>query len=347
MLARLARSSAVVLPLLVAAPARGLDEASLGTPEVAARLDAVMARAETGTFAGVKDAAVAYGIFRLPDGAPRAHVVLVPGLTESYAKYGETILDLNAAGYDVVAMDLRGMGRSARLAPDPQVVHVDAFDDYVADLSRLFDDVVRRRVADDRLPVYGLAHSTGGLVVLQAVAFRPGMFQRVALSCPLLAMETGWIPRWVAYAIARFNVWRGAGQDYLPGTGPFDAATATFEANRTTHSAARFARQRAQWLAEPATLMSGPSNGWLATALDASWRAQRRAPSVRTPLVVFTAGEDAFTDPAGVASFCEATASYCERVDLPTARHEVLFETDAVRDVVMAKILAFFDGSVP
>ena len=46
--------------------------------------------------------------------------------------------------------------------------HVDSFYDYAADLDQFFEEVV---LPDCRGPYYILAHSTGSLVALLAVAF--------------------------------------------------------------------------------------------------------------------------------------------------------------------------------
>jgi lysophospholipase len=86
----------------------------------------------------------------------RARVVLVHGYGEHSGRYGHVAARLTGAGYEVVALDHRGHGRS-----EGTPVSVVSFDDYIADLHRFVEHCAAEW---GELPVVMLGHSMGGLV---------------------------------------------------------------------------------------------------------------------------------------------------------------------------------------
>ena len=88
--------------------------------------------------------------------APRARVVLVHGYGEHSGRYQHVAARLVEAGYEAVALDHRGMGKSAG-----RRVSLRSFDDYIAD-QQTFIEHAAEEWGD--LPVVMLGHSMGGLV---------------------------------------------------------------------------------------------------------------------------------------------------------------------------------------
>jgi acylglycerol lipase len=93
--------------------------------------------------------------------APHAQVamLLVHGIGEHTGRYGAVAAGFNAAGIDVVAIDLVGFGGSGG-----RRAHVRAFDQYVDDVADQLAEV--RRLG---LPTVLFGHSMGGLIALLAV----------------------------------------------------------------------------------------------------------------------------------------------------------------------------------
>lgn len=88
-------------------------------------------------------------------GAPKAAVLIVPGLNSHSGYYGWTANQLAAQGYVVYAVDLRGRGLS-----DGERFYVDSIDQYVADVDGMMD-IVRKE--QPNLKVFVLGHSAGGV----------------------------------------------------------------------------------------------------------------------------------------------------------------------------------------
>ncbi|MFX6288900.1 alpha/beta fold hydrolase, partial [Acinetobacter baumannii] len=72
----------------------------------------------------------------------RGTVCLLQGRAEFIEKYYETIHELRARGFAVVAFDWRGQGESDRRVDDPHKGHVARFDDYRLDLRAVAETIL-------------------------------------------------------------------------------------------------------------------------------------------------------------------------------------------------------------
>ncbi|WP_234022605.1 alpha/beta fold hydrolase [Sorangium cellulosum] len=97
-------------------------------------------------------------------------LLLLHGFLDAGSTWDLVAEPLARAGHDVVAPDLRGFGRSARV-PAGGYYH---FPDYIADVAALVD-----ALAPERLGVVG--HSMGGAVAVYYAGACPGRVERLAL----------------------------------------------------------------------------------------------------------------------------------------------------------------------
>ena len=93
---------------------------------------------------------------------------------------------------------------------------------------------------------------------------------------------------------------------------------------------------------EPALALGGPSLHWLNEALR-EMRRLMAAPAPRVPALAFLGSEETIVDPERIRrKFADWPGS--RLVTLPTARHEVLMETPAIRSRVLDGIGEFLDA---
>lgn len=266
----------------------------------------------------------------IPPGRPRGSVVLSGGRAEPIEKYFETIQDFMDRGFVVLAHDWRGQGLSARELSDRRKGHARGYKGFLEDFRRLLD------AYESRLPRPWVAvgHSMGGCLTLLAMACGENRFAGAVLSAPMLGIQFS-KPLPIVRLTAFFNLLFGRAHRYTPNDTERPADD-DFENNILTHDRGRFERYRAQIAANPDLTLGGPTWGWLDFALRATAFLARadRLRKVTIPAEIVSAGEDRLVDNAAQAA---ATRHLPQGrlVSVPGAFHEILMETDDVRNIFL------------
>jgi acylglycerol lipase len=108
-------------------------------------------------FKGYQDFNIYYQYW-LPEGHPKAILLIAHGFAEHSGRYGNVVNYFVPRGYAVYALDHRGHGKS-----DGERVHVDEFHDYITDLKTFFD-IVRQKNPKNKIFLVG--HSMGSIISL-------------------------------------------------------------------------------------------------------------------------------------------------------------------------------------
>ena len=121
---------------------------------------------------------------------PRGSVILSGGRTEPIEKYLETLTELTARGFVVLAHDWRGQGLSERLLDERLKGHAVRSRDFVEDMHAL------ETAFEARLPKPWLAigHSMGGCLTALALAMGERRVSAVVLSAPMFGIYLGGVP---------------------------------------------------------------------------------------------------------------------------------------------------------
>eukprot|EP01037_Dinobryon_pediforme_P019508 gene19508-19937_t len=130
----------------------------------------------------------------------RGTVCLFQGRAEFIEKYFETVRDLLARGFAVATFDWRGQGGSERAFRHSPRGHVGDFAEFGLDLEAFVTQVVLPSCPP---PYYALAHSTGGLILLQNAATMRTRFRRYVLTCPFLGLGDYGVPEPLARGLAK------------------------------------------------------------------------------------------------------------------------------------------------
>jgi lysophospholipase len=279
-------------------------------------------------FEGDKGARLRAAIYPATDKV-RGSVVLSPGRIEPIEKYHEVIAELQSRGFVVLCHDWRGQGLSDRMLDNRMKGHAQGVEPFRKDYERLL------RTFEARLPKpwIQLGHSMGGGLSLYVLAKGEKRFSASALSSPMLGVVTndfGYIlARGLTFAASHI----GLASRYLFGD-PDNTAEVTFEKDRITHDRARWNRFKELRLVHPDLALGNLTWGWLEFAMSmTAWL--RRSSSLRRViipvLIVASANDDRvlISDTRKVA----ARLPDCRLIEIPQAWHEVLMETDEVRDI--------------
>ncbi|HEV3424375.1 MAG TPA: alpha/beta hydrolase [Paraburkholderia sp.] len=265
-------------------------------------------------------------LYRWPaSGARRATVALLHGLAEHAGRYAALAERLNAAGIELIAVDLRGHGR----APGTRT-RIERFDDYLLDAEALLGVAAKNDTSCRDVPLFLLGHSMGGaiaaLYAIERLAGSGYLLAGLILSSPALVPGRD-VPRWMltmSQIISR--VWPG-----FPAM-KIDAALlsrnpAVVEANRNdplVHHGSVPARTGAE-------------------ILLAMERIERGRAGLRVPLLVYHGTADKLTEPDGSRAFGQHAGSPDKTLALHEAGyHETMNDLD--REQVIGELIAWIQA---
>lgn len=257
----------------------------------------------------------------MPDGVPRAVVLVSHGHGEHGGRYAELARHLAERGMAVHAIDHRGHGRSG----GPRG-HVDRFGDYVRDL-----ETWRRAVTADvprATPVFLLGHSLGGLIAIRHLQAHPEAgFRGAVLSAPLLGIAVR-APRWKVALSGFFS-------RVLPRL-PFSNE---LDPSMLSTAPGYVEAYRADTLLHPTITPR------LYTEIGAAMRAAFQQPdSIRIPLLVLAPTGDRVVAPEAVARFASACPGEVQVRRYEGFQHEALNETERHR--VIDDVAAWLDARI-
>ncbi len=267
----------------------------------------------------------------------RGTVFLVQGRNEFIEKYFETVGELLARGFAVATFDWRGQGGSDRLLSSGRC-HIETYADYDCDLDAVMREIV---LPDCPPPHFALAHSMGALACLRAARDRRVRFERMVLLTPMLSLS-----RIVSPPMGVVGLLTGLG--LLLGLDEAAISRRPWrrwkkldpeEDSRQIRTAAIVARA-------PALASGTPTIRWLYAACRAmkEGRSPPLAASVAIPALLVAAGRDNVVGNEAIVRLA-AALRMGGQVLVPGARHEVLMEPDALRQLFWAAFDAFIPGS--
>ncbi|HEX2716984.1 MAG TPA: alpha/beta hydrolase [Gemmatimonadaceae bacterium] len=254
--------------------------------------------------------------------APRARAALL--LQHGFAEYAERYVEQYGAlvprlielGVSVFAFDLEGHGRSPGRRGSANVER--AVGQHLA---------ARRKLSAERLPVFLMGHSLGGLVTATSVVRDPAGVAGVILSSPVLQVTTNALERLLARWIApRFP--------NLPGR------------MLDRRGLSRIPEQRALVAGDPRMYQGAMPAGLgasILTAVDASWPHYREW---QVPTLVIHGTADRITEVEGSRRFARTIASPDKTLHLVEGGyHELL--NDVGRQETLRVVLGWFDARLP
>jgi lysophospholipase len=282
---------------------------------------------------------------RLPAAAARARgaLLFIGGRADFFEKYLEPLAHWSARGWHVTAFDWRGQGGSGRLLPDRKVGHIDDFATWVGDLEAI--GRLWHGETDMAGPHVAVAHSMGGHLLLRTLVEGRIRADAAVLLSPMCGLNGGPIPAWAGEALATLLCAIGLARRAAWPDRPNSPGRMT----RLTHDPGRFADELWWGATQPALTLGPPSWRWLQQAYRSTRRVAAAPALARmdVPALILGTRADALVLPAAMMRIAGRLPHARLHLYGEEAAHELLRETDRVRQDALARVDAFLDEHAP
>lgn len=256
----------------------------------------------------------------LPEGRPRAIVLLAHGYAEHAGRYTHVATRLTDAGYAIYAVDHWGHGQS-----DGEGGYVPRFSAFLDGMSELLTLV---EINHGETPRLLLGHSMGGLIATLFLVERQQAFVAAALSGPAIlpAEPPSRFTVWISRFLSRFFPRLGVLSLDASGVSRDPAVVDAYRADPLVYGGKIGARLGKEFM-------------------DAMAVAQADAPKIRLPILIQHGAADRLTAPAGSRYLFDNVASLDKRLEIyPGLFHEIYNEPE--QGAVLGDLIEWFDAHV-
>lgn len=205
---------------------------------------------------------------------PAASLLIVHGLAEHSGRYENTASHFVGRGLACYAFDLRGHGQSGG-----RRVHVDRFEDYLADVDAAADLVRKNHPG---LPFFCLGHSMGGLIVILKSLDHPDGLDGSIVSSPLLAPHPSAEPS----AVTRLA------SGLLSKLAPRLLISSGLDTSALSHD-----ESVVEAYVNDPLVSNKVSARWFTSTMQAAAKARGEAPGLKIPMLLMQSGDDRLVAP--------------------------------------------------
>jgi len=244
---------------------------------------------------------------------PKAHLILVHGMGAPTSRWAELGEFFSQNGFEVSAIQMRGWGSNSGKTPG----HIYSFKTYYRDINKM----IQHKLAEKRLPVFGLGESMGALILLGMQLDYSDIFKGLVLFAPALQDKLS------------FPLWRRAQIAMTLPFCPWFPFKMPFNPEMTTRDPAMIKMMREdvneKHVASPSTLLQN---------LQVRVRVRKNAEKFNLPIYIAVGGQDSFMNASVTEDFAKKAAN-ARYILYPQMFHGISIDLD--REKVFTDVLVW------
>lgn len=278
--------------------------------------------------------------FILPASQPKGTVVVLPGLSEFGEKYIETANFFTSNNYSVYIIDWAYQGKSFRFKNNTHKRHTDGFETDVSDLRYLITNIVQ-----SNLPLYMLCHSMGGNIGLRYLLEHPNVFKAASFSAPMLGIKD--LKNFYKPISLLLKILTPISTFYVPGGKNWHAIARKSDGTDIFSSDPVRDKIHNAWsIYNPQLQVGSPTLKWLQESLKSIGILQKpkNLSRINTPILLTCGEKESLVDPNAIERAAKHIPN-AEFLSLKNGKHEIMMETDDIRDNFLQKTLELFNQS--
>lgn len=276
-----------------------------------------------------------YNFILPPTNNSKGIIVILPGLSEFGEKYIETARFFSDLGYGIYIIDWAYQGRSTRLKDSPQKRYSDGYETDISDL-----DFFIKNIIGTTKPLYMLAHSMGSNIGLRYLIDHQNIFTAASFSAPMLGIkDLRFFPNFLKLFFLPFA------SHYIPGGKDWHETARSSDGKDIFSSDPIRDQIHNSWsLSNPELQVGNTTYKWLYESLKSISLLKDSATlqKVTIPVLAAKAGKETLVDNKSIDQFIKKIPNG-KLLDLKKSKHEIMVETDDIRDLFLAETLKTFN----
>lgn len=290
-----------------------------------------------GNFRGEKNNKIYFEKYKVKN--EKGRIVISHGFTECIEKYYELIYYFTSEGYSTFIMEHRGHGRSGCLGKNNTQINVEDFNYYVNDLKLFIDKEV---LINKKKELFLFSHSMGGAIGIMFLEKYPEYFKKAILSSPMLQISVGKVPNFLARTLAKFQLLRGKGDEFILGNMPYDSTYDFFLASTSNES--RYEYYYREIVGNGKLQRGGGSYRWLYESLKAikNILKKKNINKINAEVILFQSGRDDLVGARGINKFIKG-CSKAKLIKFNKAKHEIYLENNDILEKYLDTIFEFLE----
>jgi len=263
------------------------------------------------------------------------NLVILPGLSEFAEKYIETADYFFKKGFNIHIIDWVYQGRSKRYTPNSHKRHSDGYDADISDLNFFIENFI-----DTNKDTYFLGHSMGAHIGLRYLINNNHNIKAAAFSAPMLRIKSlNYVEKIYFKILTHLPHFNGR---YVPGGKDWSPQNRNIINKDIYSSDPTRKKLHHLWSKHvPELRLGNPTLKWVQESLKSIFILTGEYKNIKAPIFIAAAGNELLVDNKEIKKAAQMIPNATLKI-LNNSKHEIMMETDEIRDVFLSEALKLF-----